>query len=339
MRQGRTLLARELAIDMGTVTTRVYTAGKGVVFNGPSILAIDSKAEDVVAIGHEAVEVIGKVSGYVEAVKPLKHGVISDLGTAEKMLKTLFKIVGVSRFTKPKLVLTVASNSTMVERRALREIGRRAGAGEVYLLDKSLAAALGAGIVFSEPFGSMVVDMGGGSTSAAILATGGVVNAQTAHVGGVDLDEAVQSYLRQEYGLAIADQTAEQIKLAIGAARPLVQEPRAEVVGRDTLTGAARTVVLSATEVRHAWQEQLSAIIGTAVRCLAEAPPELGQDVLVNGVCLLGGGAQLPGMKEAMEEAVSVPVRLAEHPAESIITGAGRFLEEFNSLKGLLSSV
>ncbi len=321
---------------MGSVTTRVYMSGKGVVFNGPSILAVDSRAEDVIAIGHEAVEVIGKVPGYVVAVKPFKHGVISELDIAEQMLKTLFKVVGVPRFHKPKLILTVASTSTMVERRAFREIGRRAGAGDVYLLDKSLAAALGTGIGFSEPFGSMLVDIGGGSTSAAILATGGVVTAKTTHTGGTDLDTAVQSYLRQEYGITVADQTAEQIKLAIGTARPLAQEPRAEVVGRDALTGTARTIVLSATEVRHAWKEQLSNIVGTAVRCLAEAPPELGQDVLVNGVCLLGGGAQLTGMKEVIEEAVSVPVRLTEHPSESVIIGAGRFLEEFSSLKSLL---
>ncbi len=326
-------MARDLAIDLGTANTLVYARGRGIVLNEPSVIALNSRTGDVLAMGHEAWQMIGRTPGYIVAVRPLRQGAITDFDVTQRMIRLLLQRAGVSRLNRPRVVICVPSAITEVERRAVTEAARRAGAADAQLLEQPMAAAIGAGLPIHEPLGNMVVDIGGGTTETAVISLGGVVALQAIRVGSFDIDAAIQTYVRREYGIAVGERTAEEIKVAIGSAWDVGDEVKAEVRGRDLMTGLPKTVILSPSEVRHAIEEQVSAICDSVIACLGDAPPELAQDLIVQGIHLVGGGGMLRGLDVRLANETNIPVHLVDAPLECVVLGAGRVIESYDSLK------
>src|SRR5918997_4330853 len=252
-------MARDLAIDLGTANTLVYMKGKGIVLNEPSVIALNRQTGEVLATGREAWQMIGRTPGYIVAVRPLRGGAITDFDITERMIRLLLQRCGVTRFNRPRVVICVPSAITEVERRAVTEAARRAGAADAQLMDQPMAAAIGAGMPIEEPIGNLVIDVGGGTSETAVISLGGIVALEAIRVGGFDIDAAVQNYVRREYGIAIGERTAEEIKMAIGSADPIPGEMHAEVRGRDLMSGLPKTVVLSPDEVRAAIDEPVNA--------------------------------------------------------------------------------
>ncbi len=331
-------MARDLAIDLGTANTLVYARGKGIVLNEPTVIALNSRTNEVLAVGQEAWQMIGRTPGYIVAVRPLRQGAITDFDITEKMIRLLLHRCGVSRFNRPRVLICVPSAITSVERRAVKEAARRAGASGVYLIEQPMAAAIGAGLDIHEPVGNMVVDVGGGTSETAVISLGGVVALRAIRCGGFDLDAAIQAFIRREYGIAIGERTAEEIKLAIGSAAPFEGEVKAEVRGRELMSGMPKTVVLDPEEVRRAIEDQVSQIVQATVDCLGDAPPELAQDIIFQGIHLVGGGALLRGLASRLAEETEVPVHLVDTPLESVALGAGRCLDAFDTLRDLFDS-
>jgi rod shape-determining protein MreB and related proteins len=328
-------MARDLAIDLGTANTLVYARGKGIVLNEPTVIALNSRTQDVLAIGHEAWQMIGRTPGYIVAVRPLRQGAITDFDITERMIRLLLQRCGVSRFNRPRVLICVPSAITSVERRAVTEAARRAGASEAFLMEQPMAAAIGAGLQIHEPFGNMVVDVGGGTSECAVISLGGIVAVRALRCGGFDLDAAIQLYVRRVHGLAIGERTAEEVKLAIGSAGPYENEMHAEVRGREVMTGMPKTVTLSPAEVRGAIEEQVRQIVSAAVECLGQAPPELAQDIIFQGIHLVGGGSLLRGLAKRLADETAVPVHVVDTPLECVALGAGRCLDSFDSLRSL----
>src|SRR5213080_3357475 len=325
-------MARDLAIDLGTANTLVYERGRGIVLNEPSVIALNSRTGDVLAMGHEAWQMIGRTPGYIVAVRPLRGGAITDFDITQRMIRLLLQRVGVNRFNRPRVVICVPSAITEVERRAVTEAARRAGATDAQLIEQPMAAAIGAGLPIHEPLGNMVVDVGGGTTEVAVISLGGIVALQAIRVGSFDIDEAIQRYVRREYGIAIGERTAEEIKMAIGSAYQTEDEVKAEVRGRDMMSGLPKTVILSPDEVREAIDEQVGAIVDSVIRCLGLAPPELAQDLILQGIHLVGGGGMLRGLDRRLAEETALPVHLVEAPLECVVLGAGKCIEAYESL-------
>ena len=328
-------MARDLAIDLGTANTLVYTKGKGIVLNEPTVIALNSRTHDVLAVGQEAWQMIGRTPGYIVAVRPLRQGAITDFEITERMIRLLLQRAGVSRLNRPRVLICVPSAITSVERRAVKEAAQRAGASSAYLIEQPMAAAIGAGLAIHEPVGNMVVDVGGGTSETAVISLGGVVASRAIRIGGFDIDAAISTYVRREYGVAIGERTAEEIKMAIGSAAPYSDEVKAEVRGRELMTGMPKTVVLSPGELRDAIEDQVHLIIDAAVSCLGDAPPELAQDIMFQGVHLVGGGALLRGLARRLANETAVPVHLVDTPLECVALGAGRCLEAFDDLQRL----
>jgi len=328
-------MARDLAIDLGTANTLVYSRGRGIVLNEPTVIALNSRNQQVLAMGHEAWQMIGRTPGYIVAVRPLRGGAITDFDITQRLIRLLFQRVGVNRMYRTRVLICVPSAITHVEQRAVLEAARRAGAAQTYLIEQPMAAAIGAGLPIHEPLGNMVIDVGGGTTEVAVISLGGVVALEAVRVGSFDIDAAIQTYVRREYGMAIGERTAEEIKLAVGSAYPMPEEWKAEVRGRDLMTGLPKTIVLVPDEVRGAIEEQVKAISEAVKACLADTPPELGQDLISYGVHLTGGGGLLRGLDQRIAEDTSLPVRRVEAPLECVVQGAGRCLESFDSLKDL----
>jgi rod shape-determining protein MreB len=326
-------VARDLAIDLGTANTLVYERGRGIVLNEPTVIALNSRTGDVLAMGHEAWQMIGRTPGYIVAVRPLRGGAITDFDITQRMIRLLLQRVGVNRFNRPRVVICVPSAITEVERRAVVEAARRAGAADAQLLEQPMAAAIGAGLPINEPVGNMVIDVGGGTSETALISLGGEVALQAVRVGSFDIDGAIQTYVRREYGIAVGERTAEEIKVAIGSAWPTVDEFKAEVRGRDLMTGLPKTVILSPEEVREAINEPVGAIIDSVVQCLGEAPPELAQDLIIRGMHLVGGGGLLRGLDLRIAEESEIPVHLVDAPLECVVLGAGRVVEAYDQLK------
>ena len=326
-------MPRDLAIDLGTANTLVYERTRGIVLNEPTVIALNENTQAVLAMGHDAWQMIGRTPGYIVAVRPLRKGAITDFEVTQRMIRLLLKRAGITRFTRPRVLICVPSAITEVEKRAVEEAARRAGAAGAYLIEQPMAAAIGAGLPIHEPLGSMVVDIGGGTTETAVISLGGIVALQALRVGSFDIDAAIQTYVRREYGIAIGERTAEEIKLAIGTAYPMDDEVKAEVRGRDLMTGLPKTVILSPDEVRAAIDEPVSAIVDSVVQCLGQAPPELAQDLIVEGIHLVGGGGMLGGFDRRLSAETAVPVHLVSAPLECVVLGAGRCLEAFESLK------
>src|SRR5215203_1394069 len=326
--QGRVIgLARDLAIDLGTANTLVYSRGEGIIVNEPTVIALNSRTNEVLAIGHEAWQMIGRTPGYIVAVRPLRGGAITDFEITHRLIRMLFQRAGVSRFYRARVLICVPSAITHVEQRAVLEAARRAGAAQTFLIEQPMAAAIGASLPIHEPLGNMVVDIGGGTSEVAVISLGGVVALEAVRVGSFDIDAAIQSYVRREYGLAIGERTAEEVKLAIGSVFPTDDEYKAEVRGRDLMSGMPRTVVLEPEEIREALAEPVQAVMHSVIQALAETPPELAQDLLEVGIHLVGGGAMLRGLDRLISRETGVPVRLVEMPLETVVLGAGRCLE------------
>jgi len=326
-------VARDLAIDLGTANTLVYARGRGIVLNEPSVIALNQQTGDVLAMGHQAWQMIGRTPGYIVAVRPLRQGAITDFDITQRMIRLLLQRAGVSKFNRPRVVICVPSAITEVERRAVTEAARRAGAAEVQLIEQPMAAAIGAGLPINEPVASMVIDVGGGTSETALIALGGVVALQAVRVGSFDIDAAIQTYIRREYGIAVGERTAEEIKVAIGSAWALQDEVKAEVRGRDLMSGLPKTVILSPEEVRATIAEPVGVIIDSVVACLGEAPPELAHDLILRGMYLVGGGGMLKGLANHIAEETSIPVTLVDAPLECVVLGAGRCIEAYDDLK------
>jgi rod shape-determining protein MreB len=331
-------MARDLAIDLGTANTLVYARGKGVVLNEPTVVALNTQTREVLAIGSEAWQMIGRTPGYIVAVRPLRQGAITDFDITERMLRVLLQRVGVSRLNRPRVLICVPSAITAVERRAVKEAARRAGAAATYLIEQPMAAAIGAGLAIHEPVGSMVVDIGGGTSEMAVISLGGLVAQRAIRCGGFDMDAAISAYVRNVHGVAIGERTAEAVKLAIGSAFPYEAEQDAEIRGREVATGRPRTVVLSPAALRGALEDQVAQILASAVNCLGDAPPELAQDIMFQGIHLTGGGSLLRGMSQRLADATAVPVSLVDTPLECVVLGAGRCLESFDSLRPIFAA-
>lgn len=326
-------MARDLAIDLGTANTLVYARGQGIVLNEPSVIALNQNTGDVLAMGHEAWQMIGRTPGSIVAVRPLRQGAITDFDITQRMIRLLLHRAGVSRFNRPRVVICVPSAITEVERRAVTEAARRAGAAEAQLIEQPMAAALGAGLTINEPVANMVVDVGGGTSETALISLGGVVALQAVRVGSFDIDAAIQTFIRREYGIAIGERTAEDIKVAIGSAYPVRDDVKAEVRGRDLMTGLPKTVILSPVEVRAAIDEPVTAIVDSVIACLGEAPPELAHDLIIRGMHLVGGGGMLAGLGQRIANETEIPVYLVDAPLECVVLGAGRCIEAYDQLK------
>jgi len=286
-------------------------------------------------MGHEAWQMIGRTPSYIVAVRPLRKGAITDFEVTQRMIRLLLQRVGVSRLNRPRVVICVPSAITAVERRAVTEAARRAGAADARLIEQPVAAAIGADLPINEPIGNMVVDIGGGTTESALISLGGVVALEAVRVGSFDIDNAIQGYVRREYGIAVGARTAEEIKIVLGSAYPTAGEVSAEVRGRELMSGLPKTVVLTPDEIRIAIEEPVAAMVDSVVSCLAQAPPELAQDLIVQGVHLVGGGGMLKGMDLRLTAESDVPVRRVHSPLESVVLGAGKVIEHYESVQAM----
>jgi rod shape-determining protein MreB and related proteins len=318
---------RDMAVDLGTANTLVYVRGRGIVLSEPSVVAIDHASGEVHAVGVEAKRMLGRTPGTISAIRPLKDGVIADFDVTEQMLRHFIQKVHQHRFAHPRVVVCVPSGVTGVEKRAVEEATRNAGARDAFLIEEPMAAAIGAGLPVSEPTGNMIVDVGGGTTEVAVISLGGIVVSVSLRVGGDEMDEAIISHTKREYKLLIGNQTAEEIKLEIGSAFRMREEVQAEVRGRDMLTGLPKTVIISSEEVRHALEEPVSQIVDAIKSTLDKTPPELAADIMDRGIVLAGGGALLTGLDERLRHETQMPVQLAESPLTCVAVGSGRSLE------------
>jgi rod shape-determining protein MreB len=326
-------MARDLAIDLGTANTLVYERGRGIVLNEPSVIALNERTGEVLAMGHEAWQMIGRTPGYIVAVRPLRQGAITDFEITQRMIRLLLHRVGVNRFNRPRVVICVPSAITEVERRAVREAARRAGATDAQLLEQPMAAAIGASLPIHEPVANLVVDVGGGTSETALISLGGIVALQAVRVGSFDIDASIQAFIRREYGIAVGERTAEEIKLAIGSAWPVRDHIKAEVRGRDLTSGLPKTIILSPDEVREAIEEPVSSVVESVIACLGESPPELAQDLVLSGMHLVGGGGMLAGLDHRIAAETDIPVHLVDAPLECVVLGAGRCIESYDDLK------
>jgi rod shape-determining protein MreB len=320
---------RDMAVDLGTANTLVYVRGRGIVLSEPSVVAIDQRTGEVHAVGVEAKRMLGRTPGTIQAIRPLKDGVIADFDVTEQMLRHFIQKVHQHRFAHPRVVVCVPSGVTGVERRAVEEATLSAGARQAYLIEEPMAAAIGAGLPIAEPAGNMIVDVGGGTSEVAVISLGGIVCSQSLRVGGDEMDEGIVNYVKRDYKLLIGTQTAEEIKLEIGSAWGMREEVQAEVRGRDMLTGLPKTIILSSEEVRQALEEPVGQIIDAIKQTLDKTPPELAADIMDRGVVLAGGGALLHGLDERLRHETQMPVHLAESPLTCVAVGSGRSLEEF----------
>jgi rod shape-determining protein MreB and related proteins len=329
-------MARDIAIDLGTANTLVYQRQKGILFAEPTVLALNKETGAVLAMGDEAWQMIGRTPGYIVAVRPLRSGAISDFDITEKLIRLILQKSGVSRFSRPRILISVASALTEVERRAVEEAALSAGGRSCHLIEEPVAAAIGAGLPIHEPLGNLVVDVGGGTSEVALISMGGIVTNTAVRVGGFDLDAAIQNYVRREYTIAIGERTAERIKMAIGSAFPLAHEEKAELRGRDLATGLPKNILITSEEIRESINEQVRSIITSVIECLGASPPDLVQDVLTNGITLTGGGAMLKGLDMLISQEAEVPVHITEQPLEAVVMGAGKCLEAFESVRNVL---
>ncbi len=332
------IAGQDMAIDLGTANTLVYVRGAGIVLNEPSVVAINTRNSRALAVGMEAKRMIGRTPSYIQAIRPLRDGVIADFDITEKMLRYFIQKVHRRRWAKPRIVICVPSGITPVERRAVEEAAYHAGARRAYTIEEPMAAAIGTGLPVGEPSGSMVVDVGGGTTEVAVISLGGIVVSRSIRIGGDELDEAIIDWVKKEYNLLLGERTAEQIKMAIGSAFPYAGEPAAEVRGRDLVTGLPKTIVLSSPEIREAIEEPVQQTVDAVKFTLDKTPPELAADIMERGIVLTGGGALLHGLDERLAYETGMPIVTADRPLQSVVVGSGKCLEEFDALQGVLVS-
>jgi len=328
-----------MGIDLGTCNTLVCVRGEGIVLNEPSVVAVKKGTtrvlQDGSAVGLVAKEMLGKTPGSITAIRPLKDGVISDFEITEAMLRYFIRKVHSSRngMVRPRVIISVPSGITEVEKRAVKESAAHAGAREVYLIEEPMAAAIGVGLPVHEPSGNMIVDMGGGTTEVAIISLAGIVHSRSVRVGGDEMDEAIIQYMKRVYNLMIGERTAEEIKMSIGSAYPLGEEMSMEVKGRDLVAGLPKTITITSEEIREALQEPVSAIVEAIRITLERCPPELSSDLVDRGIVLAGGTSLLRGIDKLIAEQTGLPVHVAEDPLSAVAEGTGVVLSELNLLR------
>jgi rod shape-determining protein MreB and related proteins len=333
------IVGRDMAVDLGTANTLVYVRGRGIVLDEPSVVAINVKDGRPLAVGLEAKRMIGRTPGHIQAIRPLKDGVIADFDICEKMLRYFIQRVHQRRWAKPRMVICVPSGITGVEQRAVQEAAEYAGARKpAFIIEEPMAAAIGAGLPVHEPTGNMVVDIGGGTTEVAVISLGGIVASESIRIGGDELDEAIINFVKKEYSLALGERTAEEIKMALASAYPLEEELYAEIRGRDLVTGLPKTIVVSTQEIRESIEEPVSAIVDAVKVTLDKTPPELAADIMEKGIVITGGGALLHGLDNRLASETGMPIRVAGNPLTSVVIGSGQCLEEFDALKQVLIS-
>ncbi|MDR1663247.1 MAG: rod shape-determining protein [Endomicrobium sp.] len=328
------LFSNDMGIDLGTASVLVYIKGKNIVLREPSVVAMERDSKRVLSIGVEAKKMLGKTPANIVAVRPLRNGVIADFEATEKMIRYFIKKVHSKRtLLHPRVVIGVPSGITEVERRAVRESAEQAGAREVYLIDEPMAAAIGAGISIQDPEGSMIVDIGGGTTEVAVISLGGMVVAKSLEVAGDKMDEAIGQYFRRKYNLSIGENTAESVKVKIGSVFLLDKELTMDVKGRDLLTGLPKTVSISSEEVRNALLDPVRKIVEVVKNVLEETPAELSADLVDRGIILSGGGSLVKGFSELLSQETELPVNLADDPLTCVVMGTGAYLEELDNIK------
>ncbi|MBX6341745.1 MAG: rod shape-determining protein [Thermomicrobiaceae bacterium] len=323
------LFSRDLGIDLGTANTLVYVRGKGIVISEPSVVAVDTKSKRALAVGVEAKAMVGKTPETIVAVRPLKDGVIADFDTVEMMLHHFIKKVHVQRFMAPhpRVVIGIPSGVTEVEKRAAKDAALSAGAREAYTIEEPMAAAIGAGLPINEPVGSMIVDIGGGTTEVAVISLGGIVVNHSIRVAGDEIDDAIIQYARRDHNLVIGERSAENAKIAAGSAYPLDEERTVVLRGRDLLTGLPKSVEVSSVEIRDAIAGPVNTIVETVKTCVEETPPELVADIMERGIVLAGGGALLHGLDKRLQSELRMPVYRADDPLTCVARGTGRVAE------------
>lgn len=320
--------SNDMGMDLGTSNTLVYLKGKGIILREPSVVAVDKNTRKVLAVGSEAKRMVGRTPANIIAVRPLRNGVIADFEVTEQMIRHFIKKVNSRRsLMNPRIVIGVPSGITEVERRAVRESAEQAGAREVYLIDEPMAAAIGADIPVNEPTGSMVVDIGGGTTELAVISLGGMVIWNSLRVAGDEFDEAILQHFRKKYSLLIGERTAEEVKIRVGSVYPMEQELSMEVKGRDLISGLPRTVSISSEEVRKALSEPVKLVVQIIKDTLEDTPAELAADLVDRGIVLSGGGALLRGLNMLISQETELPVTIAQDPLLCVAMGAGKYLE------------
>lgn len=333
------VFGRDMAVDLGTANTLVYARGRGVLLDEPSVVALDSRSGEILAVGHEAKRMLGRTPDSITAIRPLRDGVIADFEATEQMLRYFIRQVHRRRgLAKPRMVICVPSGVTAVEQRAVKEAGYQAGARRVYIVEEPMAAAIGAGLPVHQATGNMVVDVGGGTTEVAVISLGGIVTSLSIRTAGDELDAAIVSWMKKEHSLLLGERTAEEVKVSLGSAFPRTDEPDAEIRGRDLVSGLPRTVTVRAAEVRQALEEPLHAIVDAVRSTLDQTPPELAGDIMDRGIVLTGGGALLRGLDERIRHETGMPVHVADQPLTSVAMGAGKCVEEFEALQQVLVS-
>ncbi len=331
------LISNDIGIDLGTANTLVYVRGAGIVLNEPSVVAVERYTKKVLAVGKKAKDMIGRTPGEIEAIRPLKDGVIADFEVTERLLADFIKRVVRHRYLmKPRIVVCVPSGITEVEKRAVRDSAENAGAREVYLIQEPMAAAIGVGLPVDQPSGCMVIDVGGGTSEIAVIALHGIVNNTSIRIAGDEMDDAIVNYLKKNFNLLIGERTAEQIKMKIGSAFPLEEEENLEIKGRDMVAGVPRTLSISSVQIRESLTEPIDSIVEAVREALEHTPPELAADILDRGIIMTGGGALLHGLDRRLTQETNLSVFIAEDPLTCVVRGTGIVLDNFKKYEKVL---
>lgn len=332
-------ISKDIGIDLGTANTLVHVRGKGIMVREPSVVAINRETKQVLAVGDDAKDMIGRTPGNIIAIRPMKDGVIADYNVTQNMLKYFIrKACPNGKFFKPRIIVCIPSGVTEVEKRAVEEAVMQAGAKEAYLIEEPMAAAIGAGLPVDEPMGSMVVDIGGGTTDVAVISLGGIVTSKSLRVAGDELDNSIVQFVKKNHNLLIGERTAEEVKVKLGSAYPLETELTMEIRGRDLISGLPKTIIITSQEVRTALSEPISAIIDAIKYTLEKTPPELSSDVMDRGIMLTGGGALIRGLDKIISEETGITVLIAENPLDCVALGTGKGLSEIDTLRKVFIS-
>src|SRR5450756_1030006 len=337
---GAGAFGKDMAVDLGIANTLVYVKGEGIVLNEPSVVAVNTITNAIIAVGEEAKRMVGRTPAHIVAIRPLKDGVIADFDVTEKMLRYFIQKVHQRRaLARPRVVVAVPSGITGVEQRAVEEAAVQAGARAAFIIEEPMAAAIGAGLPIHEPIGNMVVDIGGGTTEVAVISLGGIVTSQSIRVGGDEMDESIINYIKRDYQLMIGERTSEVLKVNIGSAFPLGDDDlEGEIKGRDLASGLPKTVVVTAEEIRQAIDEPVTQVVQTVKDALDKTPPELASDIMDQGIVMAGGGALLRGLEDRIRHETGMPIYTAKDPLLCVAMGSGKCLEEFDIMKKVLIS-
>ncbi len=328
------MFSSDLAVDLGTANTLIYVKGRGVVSSEPSVVAINSNTKEILAIGQEAKNMLGRTPANISAVRPMKDGVIADYDTTEKMIRYfILKVHNRRSLVRPRMVICIPSGVTQVEKRAVKDSAIQAGAREVYLIEEPMAAAIGAGLPIQEPSGNMVVDIGGGTTEVAVISLSGIVYANSVRVGGDEMDDNIVNYIKRQYNLLIGTATAEDLKIKLGSAFPLENEIKTEIKGRDLVTGIPKTIEISDSEIREALKEAIAKIVDAVRIALEQTPPELSADIVDRGIVLTGGGALLKNLDKRLSHETGLPIIVSDDPLKAVALGSGKVLDDIELLK------